>query len=930
MTVTLDPGLAPQSLPPQTGRPTPLRPTRPPARLALRLARRELRRRPWRTALVVLMVVLPTAAMTLSVAAIRTGAWTAEDQLEAVYGQSDATAQWYDQGTPSPPTPEAIAALEAALPEGSHAVVESSAFDRVRDGEDRFYLNIRDLALNDPMADGRVADLRGRVATTDDEVVLNDDLAERMGVDIGSTIHPDRLGRDLTVVGIATFRGWTDDLAYVGAPLTEASFAGDDSPGLETSVLVDVPGRPYLDAPIENDEFGVPVDASITAPGWTVTPIDMEGDADVGLSLFWTYVMGGVTLVILGTIITAAFAISARRQLRTVGLLSSTGASPRTVKRFLILQGAVTGAIGAALGIGIGLLLVFLFPAERMSEVVGHHVSGVVLPLVELVPILLLGTLGAAAAAGIPARSASKVSTLQALAGRRPLPRVPTRMPAWGVISLLIGAACFAMAVSGSRDGGSSLWALIAVAGALATLAGVCFISPWVVARLDGFSARFPYSWRLAGRSLARNRVRSSAVIGAIAAVAAALVTGSTLYASDAADDCCANELPYIASTQVILSASEVRATDLDPDGDGPLPVEPNYFEYTPTEVDAELRARVAEVLPDARQIPFTELASTSGASFDGRGTVYAEVRAPRGAGGEDGEAVVFANPRVGVASIALLDEFGVPDELRRELGEGRAVVIGPWSDDTTFLLVDGQTADRSIDVAGIVHDPAASWSVPTVLISEATARDLGYDLVPGGVVFSNPDPLTRSEIKAIDTLQQDLWWEQDSIAMPKSPGTIAREVPEEIHTEANISYPSREDFSPALIRAIVLVAVFVLMLAVVAIGLALAGKDSDDERQVLAAIGAPPRTLRRVGALRGVLLVGIAVLLAIPAGLLPAAAILEASDTTARQHLALDWPTIGFLVVAVPLVTGTVVWIAGRIRDLVKPMRPDTFAFGE
>jgi putative ABC transport system permease protein len=150
------------------------------------------------------------------------------------------------------------------------------------------------------------------------------------------------------------------------------------------------------------------------------------------------------------------------------------------------------------------------------------------------------------------------------------------------------------------------------------------------------------------------------------------------------------------------------------------------------------------------------------------------------------------------------------------------------------------------------------------------------------------------------------------------------------VHEWTQLSLPDDPGLSAALIRLLVLTGVFILMLAVVAVGLALAGKDSEDERQVLAAIGAAPRTLRRVGALRGALLVGVAVVLAIPAGVLPMWSIKQASGDSQSAGFAVDWPTLAFLVLVVPVATGLVVWFAGRLRDLVKPTRPAVFDFAE
>ena len=62
----------------------------------------------------------------------------------------------------------------------------------------------------------------------------------------------------------------------------------------------------------------------------------------------------------------------------------------------------------------------------------------------------------------------------------------------------------------------------------------------------------------MASRSLARNRVRSSAVIGAICSVAIVVVTGSTLYASSRAP--VEDDLPYLRTDQALFESSQPSA----------------------------------------------------------------------------------------------------------------------------------------------------------------------------------------------------------------------------------------------------------------------------------------------------------------------------------------------------------------------------------
>jgi putative ABC transport system permease protein len=879
-------------------------PTAP--RLALRLARRELVRRPWRTALVVLMVLVPSAGMAFGVVMIETSRWSEADELEATSGQTDAFGEWYDQGTISDPDAEQVEVLRAALPAGSDVAVERSYGDRVSEGDTRAYFQVRDLDLAAPMADGRIHALDGRAASSATEVVLSDDLADELDIAVGDTVRPDRLQRELEVVGIATFRGDNQHLAYVGAPLDIEELRSLGANPM-TATLIDLPGHPFLGV---EDPFSQQVLAE-PPPGWQIRPNRAGSEGSVAVSLFWTYVAGGVAIIVLGTVITAAFAISARRQLHVIGLLSASGAPPRTVQRLLVSQGALTGALGAMVGIGIALIGATFIPPDLLQDMVGHHVDGIAIPVVQLLPILLIGTMGAAAASAIPARSAAQVSTLQALAGRRPLPVVPRRLPSFGVVSLLAGAALFSMAVSGSRQGGSSLWALVAIAGALATLAGVCMLAPWFVARLERWGGRWSQSWRLAGRSLARNRVRSSAVVGAICAIAATVVAGSSLWATDQTGRCCDEQLPYIQSNQVIADAWVDTPVEIDPEESGPLPPAP-VFEGRPVAVGDDVVDAVTDVLPDAQLIELPTV------SLDGAtpGAVWSN---------DAGRVVVDdlqGEPMIGIASPEVLELFDVPDELRHDLTGGGALALAPVPPGSTSLTLDDGS---QLELVGEVTSEEASARLPAAIVSPLTADELGLTTSPGSVLWSNDVPLTEAQRRQVELIRDDLWWEQG-----ESWDYVSGPVDDVPRTE--LAVPADDPVDEGMIRAAVLAAVLLVMLAVVAVGLALAAKDNEDERQVLAAIGAPPRTLRRVGALRAVLLVALAGVIALPAGLLPAAAIHSASTAGEwdQRTFAVDPASLLFVVALVPAIAGLVVWATGALRDLTRPRRPDTFSFGE
>lgn len=877
------------------------------------MARREMRRRPWRTALVLLMVVLPTGTMAAIATYLRSSEWSAADQLEASYGQADAGASLRHTGLdPSNPygpavTDAAVDDLREALPAGSRVLVERLAQDRVVDGDRRAYFDVTDLDLDDPMTEGRFVSRRGERPRSIDEAVVTESLADDLGVEIGDRFEPERLGRSLRIVGTVRHRSWQQHLVVVGTGGVEGGRSG------RAQVWVDLPGRPYADGAARDVATGAAI-SGVQVPGGELSPAAPWPDDTNTDAIFWTYVGGGVGLAVLGTIIAAAFAVSARRQLHTIGLLSATGAAPGAIRWFLVLQGVTAGALGSAVGVGLGVAVARATPRRILDGIAGHPVDGAVTNPVDLVPIVVIGTIAAAVAAWLPARTVATVPTLQALAGRRPLARVPAHVPTLGALAIGAGCVLFAIAVAGAGGSSSSLWALVAIAGGLACLFGALAVAPWLVAGVERVSARRAGALRLAGRSIGRSRVRSSAVVGAICAVAATVLAGFTLYNSEnvagaQSNGCCARELPHLLDDQILVSSYEVTFVPAI-SGDG------FQERHRGLPVDDAVAAQIDAIVPGARMLAVPEVrvgASAPWVTFD----------PPPIAGDSFGG----ANVRIGIADPELLDALDVPDDLRAALARGEAVsVVEPRQPSTgvrVSAIPDAETAEAAhppavVPLGGTFESRHASRALPEVLVSTSTARALGLVEHPSqDTIVMAPEPLTEDQIHRLRLLSEDLSWEQDQNLSPEG------------YTRTHIVPPPEEpDVPQALIKASALAGALLLVLAVVAVGLALAARDSEDERQVLTAVGAPPSVLRRVGAMRAALLVTVAVLIAVPAGLLPAAAVVAAGGSA--NELRIDVWSLAFVVVALPSTVGAVALAGAVARDRLRPTRPDVFAFSE
>ena len=112
-----------------------------------------------------------------------------------------------------------------------------------------------------------------------------------------------------------------------------------------------------------------------------------------------------------------AFAVGARRQTRALGLVAATGGSARDVRRIVLAQGLVLGALGAAGGVAVGALLAVagrpLWESFEGAELAGWRFG----PW-EVAGAALVGLLSGLAAAIVPALGAGRMRTVDALAGR--------------------------------------------------------------------------------------------------------------------------------------------------------------------------------------------------------------------------------------------------------------------------------------------------------------------------------------------------------------------------------------------------------------------------------------------------------------------------------------------------------------------------------
>lgn len=876
-------------------------------RFASRLARREVKRRPARTVLVVALVAIPVMAMTLGSVLSRTN--DGEDSFRVrEYPDGTDVVVRHGIGSGSEFLDRIPASADVAT------IVRGTVPVETVDGTIISWLTIADGG-----ADGRPGDVlsvdSGRAPRTG-EVWLSDTLIDDLGVGIGDTLELRHPTGSWTVVGAGRSRNDFDERILVMPDLPREQF----SPGvLRSLTLIDLgedPSPASVDAIYR--AFLATIVAEATPPAMeddvvfaeapSYTDIFANGDMD-NAALAWGWVAGTIALAAMGIVIAAAFATSARRQLVTIGLLSSNGASDRLVRRTLALQGLWSGLAGSTLGIGTA---VIALPAFRSTlEGINDHVmASYRFAVSDIAVIAMTGIAAATIAAYLPARTASRVPVIAALAGRRPVGEVPGRLVPTGLVLFAFGI--FLLVIAATSNGGNAP-AAAGVLGGVCVLAGACCASPLAIDSMSRLAAALGGSSRFAGRSLGRSRTRSAAVVTAIAVTGALALSGATL----------AMELDDEEGRGRILPADAVAVVPrTDPLYSGELV---DFQQPSDQPVEAERRRSIESIVPgaewhDRRIVAWDAAPFADDVGFD--------------------EVTVYPGQTIVVADAAMLDLYELSATDRRALDDIGMLALNTWmgaelgepsgesptqqitlraeGGDITLMAAVREDFVQSADSSGwpdLSHSDSV-YGIDSYMITEAAAEAAGLDIVTSGAFLRSDAPLTVTQRRALDSQ----FGPEDFLS------TVYRDVPQGAAPGGwSLSYdwrPNRPDSTA--VQGVIVAVALILTLLVVAIGLSLAATESRDERDVLVAIGSRPVTMRSMAGVKAVVITLTGVALAVPTGLVPTFAVLTALD----EGFELPWLALGALVLVVPVVAGAAAWAVSTVAQWARPVRMSNLAF--
>ncbi|CAN5703124.1 hypothetical protein BH23CHL7_BH23CHL7_24890 [soil metagenome] len=805
-------------------------------RAILRIARRNIVRNRWRSVLVGLLIMLPVTGMVGAVTWIRTTEPTSETYSTWQIGAADFSVH--------PTSSDAAAATEqlrALLPPGT--VIESRTYSDgvlVLPGR-RVRLSVRSTNL-EGLGRGTLDLVDGRLPNALDEAAISPTVASVAGVSLGDRVEVEGMGGS-TVVGIAENPARLSDRMVLLHP-----------------ALADHP----FEAATREWLVALPEGASQPALGLmfevsSCVGCRTSGDVTLGMLVF-----GALALIETVLVGAAAFAISIRRRQRELGLLAAAGGTRRQLAGTVLGEGLLVAGIAAALGLVAGIGLVML-ASPWIDQLTDRRNPPLVIDFTAIGAACGVALLAGLCAAAAPAWTAARMPALVALSGRRPPASGARRTLILGIVLVAVSVAMTGFGASmlllDSSDSGAPF---LLVGGAILGVLGFGACSPWLAERLEWMGHRLPLVGRIALRDAARARSRTAPIVTAtLAGLAAAIAVSSIVASTSSAYN--AEWRPWARPDQLLLIGED--ATRLGP------------------AVAAQMSAVAGAAVP--------EIVRSDGSPGNLHVFVTRDGDAPLIRPDEEFVCSDCPNFWPGVAGPAFLAALGVPADARAvppdsvlllvdESFEARAatIVVEQFEEqgetpDGGILYTTRYSAVETLPARVAVVGAAAGGRFPTALLAAETAARLGFQAVEGysGYVVRLNRPVTEADIAFAGSLLTD--------------------------SERTFAEASFRPLDPnASARGIVTGLSVLLALTITAIAVALGESEARADQRALLAVGADPRLRRRIVAARAGVIALLAVVLAVPAGLLPVWGLFASRD----QPVVVPLPEVLVIVAVLPL----------------------------
>lgn len=907
-------------------------------RFALRIARRQLLRAKARNALIAAMLALPVfgtvgvetvlhSVSHLSVAeqiTRRVGGFDAFVQRGggSVIQQTPDAQSWYAQGARAQ-SPTGVAGVQSVLPQATltpeleSGSVDYGAAGRYATGA---YLQM-DLA--NPHLAGVLDLVSGRLPQTSGEIDLSPSLAADLGVGVGRQVTllpesvPDGAAARFTVVGLIELPNATrseDAFALPSAPaaIKEApagwfvtnpggvtwdqleALNAHGFPVVSRSVLLDPPAGSGV--PFSAPDFPGPDSALPFALQHAVVPAAVTGIA-VGIALLEVVLLAG-----------PGFAVSVRRREREYAMLAAAGADGRQLRRIVLADGLVLGAIAGVVGVGLGVggaAAALPFIARHESQLPGAvHVNAL-----HAVGVAVLAVFLGLCSALFPARTVARREIMVTLTGRRSAGARRRRSRVAGV--------CWGLGLAGLGLVGEYFGHRIAPDdGALLITGGIALIevgailcTPAIVAGLASLGRALPLGPRLALRDGVRHSGRTTPAVAAMFAAVAGAVAAGAWFESSAAQQR-SQYTPLLRPNQI---AVQLDAPDIPRVLSVLRPALPGMTGSVTTESVAGFGD------PTGAPSQWATALFTPGMA-PGCATASTKVSNTALGSGECDEFFGWSaleNELIGDAQ-TLREVTGVDDATADHvLAEGGIVVTAPWPairNGEIGLVVQHTVAPSKADKGS---QSTATYMLPAVyldvrgkpnpgfVISAAAAHKAGLDQPAGEqttLLIDLAKPATAQQLAQANEALRSLHLSGD---FQKDTGVI------EGRTAANL---------------IVLAFTVLLAFAAAAIATGLALTDGRADQETLTAVGGSPWTRRWLAGSTALVITGMGVLIGVPIGFVIAVGLVRVGDAQNTFGPPLPfifpWLNLGAMAVAVPVLTAAGAMLLSRSRASGRRMR--------
>jgi putative ABC transport system permease protein len=367
----------------------------------------------------------------------------------------------------------------------------------------------------------------GTAPTQPTDVVVDAGTAAKNGLTVGESLAIVFLGgveEHFTITGLAGY-GTSDNLAGATIALFTESTAQRVLEGQNKYDSILVSAQSGVTDVVLREHIAAALPSYAVAETGQQAAAAAEQSTESTISTFIgtpLLVFAFISLFVGSFLIINTFNILVAQRTRELALLRALGATRAQVMTSVLVEAAVTGLVASILGFLVGILI-----ARALLSVFGSASTGSVTLLPRTVIIaVLVGTIVTVIAASLPARRATRIAPVAALAEALPETQpLPRRRIAIGLVIFVLGCAAL---VTGLFTSAGSKLQLIG-AGFLGVFLGVALLAPvlvvpvatvlgWPVARIRGAPGI------LAGQNARRNP-RRTALTAAALMIGLALVT---------------------------------------------------------------------------------------------------------------------------------------------------------------------------------------------------------------------------------------------------------------------------------------------------------------------------------------------------------------------------------------------------------------------